>query len=210
MARDTQMSKVYAWERLAFPSFATKHPLKRYETQTLIYRVLADVKAAGGHTPTPIIKFTNRNGSARGSWFTLNFTPTRISLHLAIHEIAHALTWCPPIRVSAEVRAGLKQELTALERHLLDYGCNQGHGPKYVACYIALLERYADADVDALLDRARRFMMLGWGPWRVVGTVEKGGQTFRQKQRHKVVKPASVKVDRRALDYWRNLLKEVP
>jgi hypothetical protein len=157
------MSKVYAWERLAFPGFATTRPLSVRETCELIRQVHEDVRGRATPPTNAIIKMTKRGGAC-ASWFSLNFTPDRISLHIALHEIAHSLTWCPPCLVTAEVKAGHGQELSAFERHLLDYGDNKGHGPEFVACYIALLEHYADADVDGLLKLARGFPMQAWGP----------------------------------------------
>lgn len=212
MARDTQRAKVYAWERIAFPGFLTTNKLTPRETRELIARVYADVAAAGGHAPDPVIKFTKRAGSACASWRQLNFTPRNITLALALHEIAHSLTYD-----SLSLHFALRQlsvapsELSPFQSHALERFCDQGHGPRYVACYIALMERYAGHDPDKARQTAALFRYEAWGPWRAVSTSMSGdGRPRTHMQRRRETKIGRVNVSVAALAYWRSLLSNQP
>lgn len=216
--RDAQRARVYAWERIAYPGFITARKLTSPDAQVLVYRVHADIIARGGYAPNypPIsIKFTKRRGGACASWRQMNFTRGAITLDLVLHELAHTLTWCPWERVSAFHRvddaryAGVPEAISPLQRHLLEHGCDQGHGPKFVACFIALMERYGDRPASAALAVARSFEMSAWGPW----TGPRGQRMTRAEAswagacRTRVKKRASVQVCTTSLAYWRNLLR---
>lgn len=216
--RDVQKSKCYAWERLAYrPDGKTPPSLHSREVIALVERVHADVIARGGYAHhAPVVKFTKRTGYACARWGHLNFTRGQASLDTVLHEIAHSLTWCP-----AELRAAHAQTLTgralsAAEQHILRTACNQGHGPRYLACFIALMERYAGFDIGAPLILTAGFDMAGWGPWQrtPAGTgVRSDGTQFSAwaMQRTRVTKRARLQVDTVALQCWRWLLgREIP
>jgi hypothetical protein len=101
------------------------------------------------------------------------------------------------------------RELTEFEQHTLNYCDDQGHGAKYVACYIALMERYAGHAVAAAAQTARGFAHEAWGKWQLVGpsTSPDGRRLYRHRQRDRVTKYDSVRIDAKALAYWRALLE---
>ncbi len=204
LARDSQRGKVYAWERVALPGFTTRNRLATDEVRALIARVQGDVEAAGGFVNRQAaVKFTKRTGGACASWRVLNFTPGRTSHELVLHELAHHLTYDTCGQIVAEKTAREGGELDAFQQHALRHFDGQGHGPRYVACYVALLEHYAGKDVGTLLRACRSFTMETWGPWHVVRGTPTGGA---YKSRSRITKTVTVKVDVYALAYWRRLL----
>ena len=205
MARDIQMRLVYAWEREAYPGYFDKaRSVGVPEARELIRKVHADVLAAGGFAhEAPVVKFTKRNGSACASWGRLKFTPSMLTPEIVLHEIAHSLTWNPT--ASREAMRWSKNLRTPMIDHALRRLCTQGHGPRYVACFIALCERYAGHSADAALALARGFHYQAWGPWRTVRAQAEGGSPY-MRERAKVTKFGSVRVDAEALAYWRALL----
>ena len=196
MSRDIQMRLVYAWERKAYPGyFDSARSLEVTDVRALVKRVHSDVLRAGGYAhEAPVVQFTKRNGSACAKWGLLKFTPGRVSPELALHEIAHALTWHWHASQSA-MRTNADDPLTIHARKLF---CTQGHGPRYVACFIALCERYAGHSADRCVELARSF---DYEVWRMVHT----GNGMMQ-QRQYVTKRGSVRIDMAALAYWRALL----
>lgn len=196
MARDVQRGKVYAWEKVAYPDYKTRDLMTKEQVCELVRRVLTDVNQAGGIAPPRlVVQFTKRKGGACGSWRNLNFTPGKVTRHTVLHELAHALTWDYP------ARALIDKQFDA-----------EGHGPRFVACLIALAERYAGFPAGPAVQTAHFFRMETWGPWYIARIEELGdGRRLRHKQRDKVAKFASVKISREMLRYWQDLLaKSVP
>ena len=195
MARDAQKALVYAWEKQFCPGYWTANPVEVPEVRALIRKVHADVLAAGGFAhEAPVVQFTKRSGAACASWGILKFTPGKHSLEVVLHEIAHSLTWNIPSYLAAA--------------HGRKVSCSMGHGPRYVACFIALLERYAGKSVDHALILAQSFAYQTPGPWRTVSQKADGGsRTTYMRQREMVTKRGRVQIDMAALAYWRDLLK---
>jgi hypothetical protein len=207
MARDTQKALVYAWEKQFCPGYWTTNPVEIPEVRALIRKVHADVLAAGGFAhDAPVVKFTKRSGSACASWGILKFTPGKHTLEVVLHEIAHSLTW-NHVTMTLALRSNSTDPLMQHARKLF---CRMGHGPRYMACFIALLEHYAGRSVDAALALARDFNYQAPGPWRIVSQKADGGsRTTYMRQREMVTKRGRVQVDMAALAYWRDLLKGV-
>ena len=205
MARDIQMRLVYAWEREAYPGYFDKaRSMVVPEAREMIRKVHADVRSAGGFAhEAPVVKFTKRNGSACASWGRLKFTPSMLTPEIVLHEIAHSLTWnYEATRVAMRLPRGQRGPL---HEHALRRFCTQGHGPRYVACFIALCERYAGHSAELALSIARGFKYQAWGPWRTVRAQAEGGTAY-MRERATVTKFGSVRVDMDALAYWRALL----
>lgn len=206
MARDTQQSKVYTWEKIAYPGYLTDTKLTPSQVRSLVAQVHADVNCAGGvAATTQVVKFTKRAGGACALWGSLNFTPNNSSLAVVLHEIAHSLTWCP--NTQRLPLYGTKQEadrVCATLRRTLD---DEGHGPRFVACMIALLERYAQKAPGPAIQTARLFQYEVLGAYRTVRTETLADGGLRVFQRRSTeIKSGSVKVDLDALSYWRRLL----
>lgn len=121
MARDSQRSRCYAWEKKhpALKPLWSAKSMTKDEVIALVHRVCDEL---GRHRPR--ILFTKRRGGACASRWEMNFTPTRMPPILVIHELAHVLTY--------------------------PYECKEGHGAVYMGCYIALLEAYFGFDGEAL------------------------------------------------------------
>src|SRR5580704_11608912 len=152
MARDMQKQLVYAWERKLIPGYMKTNPLEVPDVRALIRKVHDDVRAAGGFAhEAPVVQFNKRNGSACASWGLLKFTPGYHTVELVLHEIAHSLTW-NFMRSRLAMRTNSTDPLLL---HARARFCSQGHGPRYVACFIALLERYAGYQADASVALAR-------------------------------------------------------
>lgn len=207
MARDSQRSKVYAWERVAYPGMFTERKLTALEARQLVQRVHQDVIAIGGFADAnPVVKFTKRAGGACASWGNLNFTRGSITIDLVLHEVAHSLTWNPSVLRLADAFT-----TSPLGKHALAFFCDQGHGPRWVACFIALQERYNGRNVEAALQTAHFFRYQGWGPWKTVNTrLSIGGRKIYDRVRTKEIKFGSIKVSAAALEYWRLLLGNSP
>ena len=204
MARDIQKHLVYAWEREAYPGYFDKaRSVGVPEAREMIRKVHADVRSAGGFAhEAPVVKFTKRNGSACASWGQLKFTPGLLTPELVLHEIAHSLTWnFEAMRVALRLP---KDQLGPLHDHAVRRFCTQGHGPRYVACFIALCERYAGHSAELALSTARGFKYQAWGTCRRL-RAQAGGMSYML-ERAKVTKFGSVRVDLEALAYWRALL----
>jgi hypothetical protein len=200
--RDVQMSLVYAWQKVAYPKF-WESKLLNSEVRALVNKVHQDVILAGGWAVhTPEVKFTKRAGGACASWGRLNFTPHQSTLYLVLHEIAHSLTYL----TSKARRELLPTKGEDFKRHVDRYVDVQGHGPRYVACLIALVEKYAGCPSDTALLTACDFKYDGWGPWQPMRQVQADGSVRRYKQRARTTKRGSVRVDVGALRYWRELL----
>lgn len=213
--RDSQRAKVYAWEHLAYPKLWAEESLHSREVVALVNRVHEDVIDAGGHAAfSPEVRFTNRSGRACASWGKLTFTRGKTSRILVLHEIAHSLTWHPREYRTARAKLDAAQAagsattfLTGEQQHILRTGCNQGHGPRYVACFIALAERYAGADAAEAATLAAGFSVAGWGAWKSDRAwSEQRGGFVEIKTRGRVTKRARVAIDPVALQFWRQLL----
>jgi hypothetical protein len=131
MARDSQRSKVYAWERAVLPGTFTAGGKKISLTkcEALVKRIWRD---QGRVDPPPAI--SDGRGCKRA--YTLEDTLIKLPRwarkpEVVIHEIAHALLH----------RRRVAHDLAA-------------HGPEFVVQYIDLLEQYAGMDRDVLLAMA--------------------------------------------------------
>lgn len=208
MARDSQRAKVYAWEKIAYPGYLTDRLLTDMGVRHLVRRVHDDVNRAGGIAALgQTIKFTKRAGGACASWGNLNFTPRKTSIYIALHEIAHSLTWNPRLKDSVYETKSLADHARQHFQTCLD---NQGHGPKYVACMLALIEKYAGNPAAPAVNLARYFKYEAWGSFRRVAAGKTAdGRTIYALVRQKEMKVGSVEIDHHALWYWRDLLAPV-
>lgn len=213
--RDVQKSLAYGWERAAYPGYLTERRLGTMAANYLVLQVHRDVIAAGGFAlPSPVIKFTKRTQVGCARWGFLNFSPRQLTTDVVLHEIAHSLTFSSPMLHGAHERlraAGYdKAKLSPLDRHALLWFCNQGHGPRWVACFIALQERYNGRSAEAALEAAAHFTYEAWGPKRIfdVTISENGRKTWRW-ERKRVQKTGRLTVSREALQYWRALLANI-
>jgi hypothetical protein len=198
--RDSQQAKVYAWEEIAYPGYKTRDRLTPVEARDLVRRVHADVRAAGGAAPRNIsIKFTKRNGG-EGDWSVVKFSRTHLPLCHVLHEIAHTLTYA-----AQEVVLPTYVE-ACIARDQLDA---QGHGPKFVACMIALFEKYARRPVAPAVQTARFFKMSSITT-RYKNLKTGQGHIVRHRYHERFTKFTSIQIDEEALRYWRNLLASVP
>ena len=142
--RDAPM-QCYVWEYWAFPN--SPH-CDRQTIETLCKLVHADIIRLIGPESVhcdPAVQFTTRidEGCAAGKWGSLAFHPDGATLETVLHEIGHSLTWSP-IRLHALDRAKTSgRALVGVQRHLDTVLCNEGHGPRFKACLLALMERYA-------------------------------------------------------------------
>lgn len=193
MARDNQRKKVYTWENTIFAD-AWKGPhLTQSEVVDLYNRILRDA----GH-PNPVkITFNKRKGGACANRRSASFTPTRLPLIIVLHEAAHTLTYHSPDT---------------------KIGCAEGHGPNYLACYLALVEQYSDID----LEEAFRTLVRGFEApekvWKLTGNTVPvtvlsyhigGGVSSRVEQRPERVieivkkKKTPPRFNAGALSHWR-------
>ena len=190
MARDVQLKKVYAWEKLAYPGYWTDGLLTREGVRALIWKVHQDVRDAGGVACEPRlidIKFTKRKrGSACASWGSFNFNPTCMPVCLVLHEIAHSLTWGTPDLPRRDA---------------------EGHGARYVACMIALLEHYAGRPAEPAIKLAGWFEMAGPPRRGALKGIETrpDGRKFAVYEAIQTTRQTSVSISAVALQYWRGI-----
>ncbi|XAI95951.1 hypothetical protein [Microcystis phage Mwe-JY26] len=139
MARDSQRSKVYKWEKTIFASQWKEPSLTKEATIGLIHKVLLDA----GRNPAYVeIKFTKRRGGACANARYINFTPSRMPVILVLHELAHTLTDRP------------------LD-HRMAVSPGAWHDSRYVSCYLALIERYMNLDLtEALVSLKKGFEVI--------------------------------------------------
>lgn len=130
--RDSQKHKVYAWETAGFlkPFWDNSLNLSKTEVIYLCRKILKESNAPIWQQQMFRVDFSKRNGSAHANHAHASFTPTNTPKILVIHEMAHALTW------------GTR-----------DF---QGHGDKYLSCYMALLEKYLNLNVFDLAASLRK------------------------------------------------------
>lgn len=160
MVRDGQRQKCYDAERRAFQSptstYVTDGPvhgdprrvLTRDEIVAVVARIMQDhterpvsPHAAPAHMATgkvyPAevrIDFTKRGGAhAKSHFWALNFAPTPFACQfwVVLHEVAHLLTPGAGATVAGERFGGTRY-----------WEWEPGHGWRWVAVYIALVERY--------------------------------------------------------------------
>lgn len=203
--RDSQKNSLYAWEHIAFAE-GWKQNLTREQCVALVQRIHADVRAAGGFAAEhQTIKFLKRNGSACARWGVLNFSPKRLNVALVVHEVCHSLTWEPMLLCRAESRNQSGFDLSVVEKHALQCLDRVGHGPQYVAAYIAAMEKYAGVDVRATLASAKHFTTKRW-----IRTYspkyDSLGNCLSRYDLKSVERNKHVDVNIPALDYWRDLL----
>ena len=190
MSRDNQKSVVYAFSQKVWPDYATSHRLTPERAHRLIMKVMIELRSVGMVHANPAIDvtFRKKNGGEGGP-MCIKLTPTYLPVRHVLHEVAHALTLgatCP--------------------RHLR---CEEGHGPRFVACMIALYEAFIPGD-----DWQRPMSMANagitytaYGP-RVLHKIvanEKG--KYAVYHRHPVDKHACVRIDKEAWAEWRRLLE---
>jgi len=202
--RDTQMRKAYCWESLAYERENRIH-LSNEDTTRLIYLVHDEVRIAGGYAePRPTVDFNLRR-NACAKWGELHFAPTP-ALATVLHECAHSLTWRPSKLAMAEhIRATAPSELTDEQLHMLDRFDRQGHGPNWVSCFVALMEKYAGSRVDYALAYADSFMMRSKGELRHHVTPAKDGIRIFTTTTSVRERKVSVKHNPASLYYWRYL-----
>lgn len=125
-ARDSQRSKVYAWERAHVPDFDGKqsYKLTLRQCEIMINRVWADYRP----TETPPRVADGRGCSnAKGGRWRITLPRWARTVPIVLHELAHPLT---------------RSDLPA-------------HGPEFVRLFIDLLVRYNEGDKAELLRTAR-------------------------------------------------------
>lgn len=202
MARDSQRSKVYKWEKKLFAS-QWKEPSLTQEGAVNLFNACL---LAGGRDPAQYsIKFTKRKGGACAGTREANFTPGRLPPIIVIHEAAHALTWFR------------HQEPAVMD--------NQGHGPRYLSCYLALIERFLNLDIGEALvsltkgfEEIRRVRVHTGETEMVPSRLYMGGMLVRETmvprpktkvvEQRRTVRPP--KYDTAALKLWRERLKDFP
>jgi hypothetical protein len=192
LARDNQRQRVYEWEKKVFEKEWKDTSLTNEATVKLYNRILTDV----GRNPKNVsIRFTKRTGGACASRNMANFTPGRCMPILVLHEAAHTLTrFNPDLRVDDA----------------------QGHGPQYVACYLALIERYLGVDIKRALSRRRytvKKTVYRKAKLTRVNDVDSNGKQvvrhFAEPGRVETVerKKRPPEIDLEALEIWRKRLK---
>jgi hypothetical protein len=135
--RDAQRRKLYRFEK--------QHPLlrplwsARITNEQAMAMVIKVCQDLGRKVPE--VRFSCRTGAAAASTSWIRFTPDKVSPILVLHEVAHVLTW-----ISEDP---------------------EGHGPAYVGCYFALLERYLGISSDVLVADAKKGIeVTRWGTER--------------------------------------------
>jgi len=125
-ARDSQRSKVYAWERAHVPDFDGKgtYKLTLRQCEIMINRVWADYRP-GEHAP----RVADGRGcsNAKGGRWRITLPRWARTVPIVLHELAHPLTPHPAAP----------------------------HGPEFVRLFIDLLVRYDEGDKAELLRTAR-------------------------------------------------------
>jgi hypothetical protein len=131
--RDNQRNRVYTWEKnnsimSSFWNNSFKAPTLNM-TQEAVKALCVQILRDAGRIQQSqrfSVDFRQRNGGAEAHMYKASFTPSNIPKILVLHEMAHALTWMQT-----------------------DFS---GHGPNYVSCYLALLEKYLGLNI---IDLAR-------------------------------------------------------
>lgn len=119
--RDNQRSKVYTWEKSGeMASFWKKDlSITPAEACAFVRKILRECDHPNWSSYR--IEFGKRTNNACANRFFVNFDPKYLPPIIVIHEMAHALT------------LGTK-----------DFA---GHGPNYMSCYMALLEKYLGLNI---------------------------------------------------------------
>lgn len=127
MSRDRQRAKVYAWEdRVVAPHAPDLVPFAA--AQAMVDAIWAEQ----GLRYPPLVEKLPRHASrklAEANRLVLRL-PEALPSWILLHELAHAMT--------------------------TDHdGRSDGHGPRFMGLYLALLQRYLRLDTDALLPGLR-------------------------------------------------------
>lgn len=189
MANDRQRSVVYAWEREVFPNLFTEDYLTVEEVRSLILHICETARGNGRKARAPVLRLTGRNGGGCARWDRI-MLPSPNSRGgkngyprlLVLHEMAHVLTYGTPDTLAADP---------------------EGHGPRFVACYLALVERYSSRDTATALQRAQEgFEVRKVVFSRVSPTAAPGAYQSAVR-----VRKCRVRVDTEALAMWREAFR---
>lgn len=195
MARDTQRQAVYDWEKHTFGNIWEDRPLTRSEIMSLVHRIHLDVRKAGGVAAAPWeIKFdwSKRKGACANFGY-FNFS-AKSTFHVALHEIAHSLTM--------RSYATMGKEMQVYD--------DAGHGPRFVACLMALTARYKACDLDHMIRTTKDFPSTEWGPKRIEIMPDRQGNLARYSVRTRQETRKRIVYSPAALNYWLVLLSKVP
>lgn len=183
--RDNQRSKVYAWERQAFPNYFSLRTSPK-DADFWIRKSHYEAINGGAYFTCPpnrvVVNFDQVKGRAKARYGELWFDPNYMPFHYILHEVAHSLTG----------KVGSPQ---------FD---SQGHGGKFTACFIVLCEKYCGDNAVNAIRKANWFQMET--ETRTERTRYDGlGKLIKVVDVKKVTKAANVDVDREAFQYWRKV-----
>ena len=146
------------WEAIAFPDTAHLAP---DVVRALVYCVHSDVirlVGVGAAHPNPRVLFNHREDGAAGKWGSMRFPKDGADLETVLHEIGHALTWNGIELIDLSMRSHVGAKLRAVQHHLSYVLTDEGHGPRWRSCLLALMQRYAGANIRLPIE-----MMSHWG-----------------------------------------------
>ena len=141
--RDTHKTAVYRWEDAAYGFTPLLDPAMAQALIALVHSDVIRLVGDGAAHPAPTVLFDRRNDGASARWGVLHFNPRGARLETVLHEIGHSLTWNGQELFDLAARKLAGAKLAYVQHHLSFVLCDRGHGPRYVACLIALMERYA-------------------------------------------------------------------
>jgi len=162
LKRDSNATRCYAWEAIAFP---VSPQLAPDMTRILVAQVHADIIRLigdGAAHPNPDVRFDiRRDGLAAGRWGMMRFGANGAELETVLHEIGHSLTWNGRYLYELASQKNTGARLKGVRAHLDFVLCNEGHGPKFVACLLALMQRYGGTDISRAVRLAREGFSYG-------------------------------------------------
>jgi len=191
MKSDRGRLRCYAWEQRALPDGPHCDQATVRALVALVHSDVTRLVGPGAAHDTPIVNFLiRREGAASARWGALNFHPKGATTETVLHEISHSLTWCRRYLATINNLRQQGSDPHGVLRHLDQVLCEEGHGPRFKACLLGLMERYCGTDIGHALNVAQ-------DGFRYAGTarapLKAGPATVR------------VKIDMAALAYWRYL-----
>jgi len=160
---DVSAQACYMWEAIAFPNDRQQHlpPDMVTALVSLVHSDVIRLVGAGAAHPNPRVQFNHREDGAAvaaGKWGSLRFQAHGADIETVLHECGHALTWNGIQLIDLTMRSHIGAKLRHVQHHLSYVLTDEGHGPRWRSCLLALMQRYAGANIRLPIE-----MMSHWG-----------------------------------------------
>jgi hypothetical protein len=144
---DVSAQDCYMWEAIAFPDSPHLKPEHVIQLVQLVHSDVVRLVGAGAAHPSPEVYFDCPHDGAAGRWGAMRFQPNGADIETVLHEVGHSLTWNGNELMALAVKSHTGQKLAFVQHHLSYVLTDEGHGPRWRSVLLALMERYAGADI---------------------------------------------------------------